>query len=180
MELSFSPNHYVFTQFLSRPGPRAPRGFVIHVAFLVHPRWRKLSPTRPNVTVPVLFGLNAARGSITLSERIELFEKSSPRMSGNLSSCIFDMLTDATAISKRELKKPSLKDLIPAGHFFSLSERLEELKKIHHNPYSLLFIWGKPCSNVENLRQARPMHGLPQFSTACNEFFSSLPGHACS
>ena len=114
MGLSFSLNHYVFTQFLSRPGPRAPRGFAIHVAFLVRPRWRKLSPTRPNVTVPVLFGLNAARGSITLSERIELFEKSSPRMSGNLSSCIFDMLTDATAISKREFKKnPHSKILFP-------------------------------------------------------------------
>ena len=100
----------------------------------------------------MLFGWNAARGSITLSERIELFEKSSPRMSGNLSSCIFDMLTDATAISTRELKtNKAHKKIFFPGHFFSLSEQLGELKKMHHNPNSLLFIWGKTVQQRRKL-----------------------------
>ena len=88
--------------------------------FLVHSWWLKLSPTRSNVTLPVLFGQNAARGSITLSERTELFEKSSPRMSGNLSSRIFDMLTDATAISEKRIenKQSSLKYLLARSFFF--------------------------------------------------------------
>ena len=62
-----------------------------------------------------------------MSERIELFEKSSPRMSGNLSSRIFDMLTDATAISEKRIenKQSSLKDLLPRPFFLAYLSNLE-------------------------------------------------------